>query len=229
MDVKATESPKPPYGPFRTFWNFIEQLRENGPLPQLLDRSQMGKRGGSARSELYMALRFFGLIDDRKAPTQALQELVDDHPDTKKLRSLVEDRYGQVIALNLTTATPKQVDEKLTDMGAMPSTVQRSRLFFLNALETVGIDIGNPLKNAPRSAPRKRTARKPKKAAEQAETPATPATPDRSLPTIVEGLVERLPANGEDWNAKDAEEWLALARPALAFSYGFNYEKQEAS
>lgn len=229
MDAKATEKPKPPYGPFRTYWNFVEQLRENGPLPQLLDRSQMGSRGGSARSELYGALRFFGLIDDRKAPTQALHELVADHPNTEKLRALVEDRYREVIALNLTTATPKQVDEKLMEMGAMPSTVQRARLFFLNALEMVGVEVGNPLKNAPRTAPRKRSSRKPKKAAaEQVETPpAPPPTPTRSLPTIVEGLVERLPANGEEWNAKDADEWLALARPALAFSYGFSYDKQD--
>src|SRR5882762_7005792 len=104
MSAQATETPKPSYGAFRTFWNFIEQLRESGPLPQLLDRSQMGNRGGSARSELYMALRFFGLIDEQKAPTPALKELVEDHPGTGKLRALIEDRYASVIGLELSTA-----------------------------------------------------------------------------------------------------------------------------
>lgn len=223
MDAKSTENPKPPYGPFRTFWNFIEQLRENGPLPQLLDRTQMGKRGGSARSELYMALRFFGLIDERKAPTPVLQELVNDHPGTAKLRSLVEDAYDQVIALNLTTATPKQVDEKLTEMGAMPSTVQRSRLFFLNALETVGIEVGNPLKSAPRSAPRKRT-RKAKAKAATVEDPLTPAAPSTKLPLLVQGLVEKLPADGESWSSTEAKQWLEIAKPAFAYAYNFNYQ-----
>ena len=223
MDVQATEAPKPPYGAFRTFWNFIEQLSENGPLPQLLDRSQMGNRGGSARSELYMALRFFGLIDERKAPTEALRELVAYYPEKAKLREAVEASYAAVIALDLTTATPKQVDEQLMEKGSMPSTVQRARLFFLNACESAGIDIGLPLKNAPRSTPR-RKARKPSAKA-KAETPAeTPPVSTRSkLPLLVEGLVEKLPGDGESWSAAEAEQWLEIARPAFAYAYTFDY------
>ena len=64
------------------------------------------------------------------------------------------------------------------------------------------------------------------RAQQRHQTPCASLPPARSLPTIVEGLVERLPANGEEWNAKDAEEWLALARPALAFSYSFEYDKK---
>lgn len=222
MDAQATETPKPPYGAFRTFWNFIEQLSENGPLPQLLDRSQMGNRGGSARSELYMALRFFGLIDENKAPTSALHELVADHPDTAKLRAGVESSYATVIALDLSTATPKQVDEQLIEKGSMPSTVQRARLFFLNACETTGIEVGNPLKNAPRTPPRRRT-RKPKPAAQAETTPLEPTPPSTKLPMLVQGLVEKLPTDGESWSAAEAEQWLEIARPAFAYAYTFDY------
>lgn len=228
MHVKATETPKPPYGPFRTYWNFIEQLHENGPLPQLLDRSQMGSRGGSARSELYSALRFFGLIDDSKAPTQALRELVEDHPDTTKLRALVEAAYGDVIALNLTTATPKQVDEKLMEMGAMPNTVQRARLFCLNAFETVGVEVGNPLKSAPRSPQRRKPRKTKSKASEEPSeatpSPAPPATPLAGLHPAILTLVQSLP-EFKDHSEKPAfseanrDAWFAYAKATFNLIY----------
>jgi hypothetical protein len=222
METSATETLRPPWGGFQSFWNFIQQLHEHRPVPQVLDRAVMAGRGGSARTELYVALRFFGLMDAEKKPTQALLELVDD-PTPEKLRPLVEARYAQVIALNLATATPSQVGDCLGEIGSTPSTITRARTFFLKAAELVGIEVGKTLQTAPSQPPRKRSPRKPRKSAQE---PPPPPAPTRSLPTIVEGLIERLPAKDETWNDKDAEEWLALARPALAFSYGFNYEKK---
>ena len=222
METSATETNRPPWGGFQTFWNFIQQLHEHRPVPQVLDRAVMGNRGGSARTELYVALRFFGLVDAEKRPTQALHTLAEN-PSPENFRPLVEDRYQRVIALDLSTATPSQVGDCLAEIGSTPSTIARARTFFLKAAEHVGIEVGKTLLTAPSSPPRKRV-RKNRKASQE-ESPAPPV-PTRSLPTIVEGLVERLPANGEEWNAKDAEDWLALARPALAFSYGFDYEKK---
>lgn len=223
METSATETLRPPWGGFQSFWNFIQQLHEHRPVPQVLDRAVMAGRGGSARTELYVALRFFGLMDGEKKPTQALLELVDD-PTPEKFRGIVESRYEQVIALNLTTATPSQVGDRLAEIGSTPSTITRARTFFLKAAELVGIEVGKTLQTSPSQPPRKRTARKTRKSAQQ--EPPPPPAPTRTLPTIVEGLVERLPAKGETWNHEDAEEWLALARPALAFSYSFTYEKK---
>lgn len=221
MEASATEN-RPPWGGFQTFWNLIQQMHEHRPVPQVLDRAVMGNRGGSARTELYVALRFFGLMDGEKKPTPVLLELVED-PTPEKFRSIVESRYQQVIALDLTTATPSQVGDCLSEIGSTPSTVGRARTFFLKAAELVGIEVGKTLSTPP-STPRKKTTRKSRKNNAQQEPPPPPT---RSLPTIIEGLVERLPANGETWNHEDAEEWLALARPALAFSYKFTYEKNE--
>jgi hypothetical protein len=223
METSATETLRPPWGGFQSFWNFIQQLHEHRPVPQVLDRAVMAGRGGSARTELYVALRFFGLMDGDKKPTPTLLELVDD-PTPERFRGLVESQYQQVIALNLATATPSQVGDCLSEIGATPSTITRARSFFLKAAELVGIEVGKTLQTAPSGPPRKRTARKARKNNAQQEPP--PAAPTRKLPTIVEGLIERLPPNGDEWNAEDAEEWLALARPALAFSYGFNFEKK---
>ncbi len=221
METSATET-RPPWGGFQTFWNLLQQMHEHRPVPQVLDRAVMGNRGGSARTELYVALRFFGLMDAEKKPTPVLLELVEA-PTPENFRGLVESRYKQVIDLDLTTATPSQVGECLAQIGSTPSTVGRARTFFLKAAELVGIQVGKTLLTTP-SPPRKRTARKARK--NNTQDPSPPPPPTRTLPTIIEGLVERLPANGETWNHEDAEEWLALARPALAFSYGFNYEKR---
>jgi hypothetical protein len=225
METSATETHRPPWGGFQTFWNFVQQLHEHRPVPQVLDRAVMGNRGGSARTELYVALRFFGLMDAEKKPTQALLDLVES-PTPEDFRPLVESRYQPILALGLATATPNQVGECLAEIGSTPSTITRARTFFLKACELVGIEVGKTLMTAP-SAPRKRTARKPRKAATQQQEETPPPAPTRALPTIVEGLIERLPARGETWNAEDAEEWLALARPALAFSYSFSYDRRD--
>jgi hypothetical protein len=223
METSATET-RPPWGGFQTFWNFLLQLHEHRPVPQVLDRAVMGSRGGSTRTELYVALRFFGLMTDDKKPTPTLLELVEDL-SPESFRPLVESRYKPVIDLDLRTATPSQVGDRLAEVGSTPSTVSRARTFFLKAAEHVGIEVGKTLLTAP-APPRKRSSRKAKKASQpQPETPPAPST-SRSLPTIIEGLVERLPAKGETWDAKEAEDWLDLARPALAFSYGFTYGKE---
>ena len=148
MEASATETNRPPWGGFQTFWNLILQMHEHRPVPQILDRAVMGNRGGSARTELYVALRFFGLMDGDKKPTPELLELVED-PTPEKFRGIVEDRYQQVIALNLATATPSQVGDRLAEIGSTPSTVGRARTFFLKAAELVGIEVGKTLLTAP--------------------------------------------------------------------------------
>jgi hypothetical protein len=113
-------------------------------------------------------------------------------------------------------------------MGASPSTVQRARTFFLNAAETSKLEVGHLLKTsrAP-TTPRRRPTKKRAPTGE-VETPASRnGAVVGKLPTIVKGLVERLPAEGEPWTEADALEWLDLAKPAFAFSYKFSYEKKQ--
>jgi hypothetical protein len=230
MDT-ATET-KPPYGGFRTFWNFIGQLHDDLPLPQILDRSVMGQRGGSARSELYMALRFFGLIDGEKQPTEKLRQLTAD-PTKEKLGILVKTRYEPIIGLNLVTATPRQVDEALMQMGATPAIVARSRTFFLNAAEEAGIEVGKLLKTAraPTTTPRRRT--RPKRVAptgdqngsENGGGTGTGGAVVGTLPPLIGALVAKLPPESEGWNEADAKQWLALAAPAIAYDYKLDASK----
>lgn len=223
--MSATADAKPPYGGFRTFWNFVELLHENRPVPQYLDRSVMGQRGGTGRSELYTALRFFGLIDGEKQPTARLEALVED-PNTEQLRALVVDRYAPVIALNLQTATPPQVDRVLIEqMGATAAIVARCRTFFLNAAEDAGVEVGKLLKTAraPTTA-RRRPKPKPKPEPED-EVETSPPTP---LPPLIGALVAKLPPEEDGWTEADAKQWIALVTPSIAYDYKLDPAKLKA-
>lgn len=229
MCASISHETKPPYGGFQTFWNFIALQLAEGPLPQLLDHHVMGSRGGSARTELYVALRFFGLVDSEKRPTNRLRGLVSD-PSPSAFRPIVEDAYAPVIALGLDTATPSQVDEQLNELGSTQSTTHRARVFFIKAAEHVGIEIGQTLKNA-KAPTRRRSAKKKtnvvKPVEEQTPSDSPAAAPD--LPTLVQGLIERLPRDGESWNASEAQQWLEIAKPAFSFAYAFSYEEEGPS
>lgn len=228
MEATVTER-KPPYGGFASFWNFVGQLHDNQPLPQRLDRSVMGNRGGSSRSELYVALRFFGLIDEEKAPTDALRELVAD-PSKAHLQDLVKRRYAPLVELDLSTATPRQVDEALENMGSTPSTVGRSRAFLLHAFEEAGLPVGKTLKTrgTPGTSP---TRRRPKQKAKSttanngaSHEPKVEDTP-KVLPDLVRALVKKLPPEVDGWSEDEARQWLALAPQAIAYDYKLDLRK----
>lgn len=219
--------PKPPWGGFGTFWNFVSQLHDDGGVPQILDRSVMGNRGGSARTELYAALRFLGLINEDKRPTDRLHTLAAD-PTAARLRTVIELAYEPVVKLGLMTATASQVGDALAEMGATPSTITRARTFFLNAAEQAGIPVGNTLKTkrAP-STPSRRRAR-PKKAAPPTDEAQRSQVQRPKLPPLIEALIAKLPA--ESWTADEAKQWLGLVAPAIAYDYGLDLnELQPAS
>lgn len=177
----------------------------------------MENKGGSARTELYLALRFFGLIDSEKAPTPVLNDLTAK-PTAEKLRELVAGSYAPVIALNLETATPRQIDEALTDLGATPSTTGRARTFFLNAAEEAGLEVGHHLKSArgtttARARSTTRSPRRTKKAVKQ-EPPTT-----TGLPKVIAALIDGLPQESEGWTEEAARRWIDLFIPAIAYGY----------
>jgi hypothetical protein len=223
----ATETNRPPWGGFQTFWNFIKQLHENRPVPQILDRAVMTGRGGSTRTELYAALRFLGLMDADKKPTQALLDLVED-PTPENFRPLIEEHYGPVIALDLTTATPNQVQDRLSEMGATPSIVPRARTFFLKAAEEVGIEVGKTLQTAPSPPARRKSSRKARKVAGEdappPPPPSPPADPLESLHPAIITLVKSLPEFADptekpEFSTADRDAWFAYAKATFNLIY----------
>lgn len=226
----ATTDTKPPYGGFAAFWNFIAQLHDYDHMPGQLDRTVMGNRGGSQRSELYTALRFFGLIDGDKKPTAELRALAGA-PTAENLRGLVEHHYAPVIALNLNSATPRMVDDALLAIGSTQATVQRARAFFLNAAENSKIGFGQMLKanrGSSSSGPRKKRTAKNGNAGVKAQAGKKGdenATP-QGVPDIVRVVVADLPPK-DDWAGKPdaAKKWLNILTQALSYGYDLELEQ----
>jgi hypothetical protein len=213
--------PKPPWGGFGTFWNFVSQLHnDDGGLPQVLDRSVMGTHSGSTRSELYAALRFLGLIDDEKRPTDKLRVLAAE-PTRERLREIIEETYSPVLGLELITATPTQVGDALVGMGTTPSTIARTRTFFLKAAEHGGIEIGIALKTRRTTWTSHRRGPRPKKKPIAEENLKPQEQP--KLPPVIGALVAKLPR--EVWTEAEAKQWLGLMAPAIAYDYQLDLSK----
>jgi len=197
---------KPPYGAFPAFLNFIQELNEH-PLPQVIDRSVMGSRNGTSRSEIMSALRFFRLVDDDRRPTQAMRELVGD-PSKERIAEMVKIAYAPVIDLDLMTATRGQLDEALLAMGA-GGMLAKARAFFLIAATQSGIPLGRVLQTATRpGAPRKRRMK-----VEAPVAPAPPPAPTRH--PFIEGLLTELPPAGGSWKAAKRQLWIEMAERTI--------------
>jgi hypothetical protein len=165
----AAQSATPAYIPWRTFVNTLDALAQN--MPNRIDKSAFVGQSGAVQSQLILAFRFFGLIDDAGKPSPVLHAIAITNEAARKaeLRRLIEQRYAPLIGLNLMKTTPAEFAEKMTDAYNITGDTRiKATRFFLNAAEYVGIDVSPRLLRdktktigAP-SAPRKRRAIRPR-------------------------------------------------------------------
>lgn len=217
---------RPPYAAFRTFWRFIENLSEQGSLPQHLEKPAFGGMSGSARSQVMVGLRFFGLVDEDQRPTPKLRELVAG-PTADKLRALLETHYPEAIALGLDTATVRQLDGVLRDMGAgQGETLRRSRIFFIHAANEAGLEVGPYLQAgpAPPTVPKPRRTRASRANGKSASTASAPDPATRpgftsDLHPFIQGLLQELPPPGSPFPEERQQSWIDLAKATFKLLY----------
>lgn len=196
--TSTSNGPTPPYGSFTTLWNFITELSERGPAPQVLSNELFANRSGASRYEMLVAFRFLGLMHEDRRPTEEGRALIEN-PSTDRLRTIIERAYPAVIALGLGTATTSQLNEVLRQMGVKEaSTLRKARTFFLLAAEKAGIPIGNHLTaRAPAGKPMARRAKstKPKVPRGEEDTGDSPKHARGDLWTrYIEMLMEKASA-----------------------------------
>jgi hypothetical protein len=150
---------KPPYLPYTTFKNVIGNLNKNGIIPARIDKTVLAGQSGGTQSYLWSALRFFGLIDDGKAPTENLKALVNAEGEERKKiwREIFDNAYDPIIGnLDLPTATLGMLHEKFSDQGLNGETVRKCHSFYAAGAEDAGITLPPQLKaNTRPSGPRK--------------------------------------------------------------------------
>ena len=101
------------YVPWQTFMNTLDALAVN--MPNRIDRSAFPGQSGAGQSQLLIAFRFLGLINDENRPTNTLLALAvaDEAARKVALRKVVDDKYADLLALNLMKTTPAEFAEQM--------------------------------------------------------------------------------------------------------------------
>ncbi len=139
----------PPYISYRTFSNFLNELRAQG-LPSRNDRSVMAHKTGTIQSQLLLTLNYLGLLRASGQPTDKLKQLIESEGQERQglLRGILKTSYGFIFSSNigLETATLDQAEELFHNTGASGETVRRSIAFFLAAARDSGIPVSGYIK-----------------------------------------------------------------------------------
>lgn len=136
-----------PYIPFTTFRNTLTKWGETGALPSRIDNSLLSTMSGGAQSQFLGALRFFELIDDGGAPSDALRLLVSQGKDFgKNLKPLLLRFYTEDQLRQLEHGTPASLAESFP--GRSSSVTQKMCRFFITAAEEGQLSISPHLKDS---------------------------------------------------------------------------------
>lgn len=131
QEAERTAAPAA-YTAFRTFLGAIDAL-EHG-IPKQIDRTIWRSQSGVVQSQIMMAFRFFGLVDQNDCPTVALQRLVDN-PEKRHehIRALLHHAYRDLIDHDLTKMSPRMLDEAMEQYHVSGDTKRKAVSFFLQA------------------------------------------------------------------------------------------------
>lgn len=166
------------YVSWATFKNSVEQLA--GGLPNRIDRTVFPSMAGGVQSQLLAGFRFLGLIDEDDHPTDQLKKLAVPNEAGRRevLKAVLEARYSELFSLDLTRATPAQIDERMSESyGVAGDTRRKAVRFFLAAVEYVGIEVSPLLskttgkKNGNGKTIRRRTSRRRSRSEERPPPP----------------------------------------------------------
>jgi hypothetical protein len=121
-----------PYISFKTFQTALDVLLQG--LPDQLDTSVWPTLAGGVKTQVLLAFKFLGLVDDEGRVQESLERLLDPEQDRKVvLREILERSYPEVVELGRTNASPAQLSEAMRNYGVSGATLQKAERFFLQA------------------------------------------------------------------------------------------------
>jgi hypothetical protein len=181
------------YVPWATFKNALDQLSQG--IPSRIDRSVFPGMAWNLQNQLFTGMKFLGLITSDDEPTAALDDLVKgtDSERKEKLKRVLEQRYADLIAMDLTKATRDHFEEKLGALyGVTGDTRDRAARFFLNAAKYAGVPLStfiapakeggaNGTRRIRSSAPRSRVVKKPMPPVVPASDSGTPSGTSKTV------------------------------------------------
>ena len=139
MTAERSRKSLPPYVSYRTFYNFIEGLKQQ--MPARIDRSYWGSTlSGSTGIQLMAALHYLGLIDSNNRPTAQLKSLAAARGEQRAavLKEITNGAFGFVLqgSLDPQNATYAQLEEVFYGTFQCTSEVARKCIKFFIALSS---------------------------------------------------------------------------------------------
>jgi hypothetical protein len=153
----------PPYVPFKTFLTAIEAFERS--LPNQIDRSVWPSHSGATQGQLLGAFRFLGLTDDKDRPSAELRALIE-RPENRPatLRRILESSFRELAPLDLSKASPRQLDEAVRRYGLSGATHRKAVSFLLHAAAYAGTPLSPLLHRKTRAPGLRRPAPAPRTA-----------------------------------------------------------------
>jgi hypothetical protein len=214
----------PPYVSYRTFYNFVDRLHQQG-TPQRIDRSYWsGILSGSTGPQLMAAMRFLNLVDANGKPTEHLKLLVPSEGDQRMqlIRGITAEAFSFVLRsnLDLSSATYAQLEECFANTFNLTDDVGRKCVkFFIAMASDAGMAISPHITKHTRSghngsgsrASAKKTVTRP---SQNFKIPQEKIIPQimEELPensAIVVKLIDKFPNFDPSWNDDLKLKWIA--------------------
>ncbi len=200
----------PPYVPYRTFRNFVDQLREG--IPARIDRSVWGARySGSSGIQLMTALKVLGLTDADGQPTEALERLVMTDGDERRavLTGVLQRHYRPIFTLDLARATKAQFSETFKVYGAREGVLRKCENFFIQAAQDAGIELSQYILARRHTSRRGSAGSRSRQSAPAGVQPGRlDMAPAASLNSLAEMVLSKYPDFDPSWEPSVQERWL---------------------
>jgi hypothetical protein len=207
--MTSTQSTTPVYVPYPTLTSALDALRQHGiPRTGKIDKTIWDTQSGAVQGQLILGFRFLGLIDEHKAVLPALPPLVAASVEERKpiLKKIIEDKYRDILSLDLMTISQGQLEEAFRKFGISGSTLMRATRFFVKACSELDIPI------AKRFSERARPTGPRKKRASNGSTQTEDRTSNDSMRHDYSGgweekLLEKFPAFDPNWADDLKAKW----------------------
>ena len=153
---ETDKKPLPPYIPYRTFKGLLIKLRDT-TVPNQIDLSVLRSYSNSMARMIIASLKYMKLIDATGATSDRLRELVNSVSEPKVWEEVFLkfffDVYDPILGqLDVSNATPRQLEERFRDAGADGQMLQKCLAFFTAAAEDAKIELSPHITNRPRKA-----------------------------------------------------------------------------
>lgn len=182
MENKNSDTAKAtiPYVPFPTFCTALDHLKSHS-IPDKIDSSIFPTISGGMVSHVLLTMRLFNLIDEEGKPQPDLAQLVDDKTRKQTFARILPQTYATLFQqVDLSKASPLQLDDAIRQHNVRGATHQKARAFLIKAAQFAGIPVSSHLTKRTRAMGPRKNGRAIK--VKNATLPTTPAAPISQQP-----------------------------------------------